>query len=454
MTKLKINNFWPIVVILFALVLRLASEPTANVSFLIIAAYALFGRKHAIQAFALSWLFSMLNPGLAPEANMAALGRYVVLVGATSSVFFRSGILSRGFIITKPVLATFLLGLFFLMHSILFSAVLDVSILKAISWTLVTSTLLSAWGGLDSFERELVINQIFGCLIVVLILSIPLLGMTLGYLRNESGFQGILSHPQVFGVTVGLVGAWAASKMFSYVKPSWLLVVLVVMCVIFVILSQARTAGVAMFLGLFISSISVSMIAGRRFSEMLPGLRSRRLHIVIAMAIVIGIVGASFIVDRLSTYFIKGTESTSFVEAYDTSRGGLMRKMWDNIENKPFTGIGFGIASYPEEMIVERDPFLGLPVSAAIEKGVLPIAVIEELGLFGFFAVVLWLWMIVRLSSRGAGLKALSVVVVALLMNMGEFMFFSPSGMGMLILIFVTWAASTSTLRLGKISHA
>jgi hypothetical protein len=38
-------------------------------------------------------------------------------------------------------------------------------------------------------------------------------------------------------------------------------------------------------------------------------------------------------------------------------------------------------------------------------------------------------------------------------MNMGEFMFFSPSGMGMLILIFVTWAASTSTSRIGKVAH-
>ena len=120
-----------------------------------------------------------------------------------------------------------------------------------------------------------------------------------------------------------------------------------------------------------------------------------------------------------------------------------MLKMFENIKNTPWTGIGFGIASEPAYMEVQRDPVLGLPLSALVEKGVMPIAVVEELGIFGALAIVGWLWVMLRRGAR-SGVSQFAVLITLLLVNFGESMFFSVGGMGMLLLVLLTGAVSTA----------
>ena len=118
---------------LAAIAMRVASGPTANLSYLFIAVYALMGRAQALQALALSWLFSMLNPAIAPQASVTSIGRYGVLIAAAISMIEHKPAASS-FRTSKPLVhATLLLGIFFIVHSLLFSSIADVSVLKAIS---------------------------------------------------------------------------------------------------------------------------------------------------------------------------------------------------------------------------------------------------------------------------------------------------------------------------------
>jgi hypothetical protein len=119
--------------------------------------------------------------------------------------------------------------------------------------------------------------------------------------------------------------------------------------------------------------------------------------------------------------------------------------MGENIREHPLLGIGFGIASFPEDFVVERDTLLGLPVSATTEKGVLPVMVVEELGALGALAFVLWLWIILRKSATRGGLVALAVIWTALLLNIGEAMLFSPGGMGLLLMILIAWGVNSGS---------
>ena len=128
-------------------------------------------------------------------------------------------------------------------------------------------------------------------------------------------------------------------------------------------------------------------------------------------------------------------------QSYETSRGALIDVMLENINMAPYVGIGFGIASRPEEMIVDRDPVFGLPTGAVVEKGVLPYQVVEELGLFGALFVLLWLGMAIKRASRGT-VTTLAILLTVLLLNLGESTFFSPGGMGLLPLILFTWAVA------------
>lgn len=422
--------------------MRLASGQTANVSFLIIAIYALSGRTQAIQALALSWLFSMLNSALAPEVSAASIGRYLVICTAAISVAWR-GVGSGGrFSIKRLNLLTLCLGVLLLIHSLLFSSVVDVSVLKIVSWTVVVLTLLSAWQGLAVTQRAALFDQLQWGLIWLMLLSLPLLVVpSIGYLRNGTGFQGLLSHPQAFGPTVALVGVLVGGRVLGDRVPTWRDIALLGLCLVLVILSAARTAGLAMVFGLLSSALLSPIFAGVSRRRMLPGLRSRRFQIVALMALAAVLVAGPLLTGKLSKYLFKGSEATTLLGAADASRGGLVESMFLNIKKHPWTGIGFGIASDPARMEVERDPVFGLPLSAPVEKGVMPIAVVEEVGIFGALMVLGWVLVVLSRGARG-GAPQFAVLITLVLVNFGESMFFSVGGMGMLLLILLAGAVT------------
>lgn len=439
-------GFWVYSPLLAALGLRLASGPTANLSYLVIAAYALFGRAYAIRALMMSWLFSMLNPGIAPPASAATVGRYAVLFSAAIAALIYSDFLSRRSRLRPFTQATVLLGLFLVVHSMMFSPIVDVSALKALSWMLAMASLISAWTGLSEGERRQVESQVFSALVLIMLLSLPFAVLPVGYMRNASGFQGILNHPQAFGPTMALLGAWAGARMFGEARPSWRLVGVVAACVGLVMMSQARTAGLAMVGGVAISVMLAPGFAGRSIGRMAPGLRSRRLWMVLGITLIGAVALAPKIVEIVGHYITKSgrVEATSLAEIYDRSRGRLMNAMLDNIVEQPMTGIGFGIASEPWTMEISRDPFLGLPVGASIEKGVTPLMVLEEVGVFGALLVALWVVWLLRSGAR-SGLAPFAVCSTALLLNMGEATLFSPGGLGLLPMILLAWAYAGGT---------
>lgn len=431
-----------------AIAMRLSSEPTANLSYAALATYALTGRARAIKALVLSWLFTMLSPGMGAEASFASIGRFLVVAAAAASVLFRSSLAHRHLETNhrrlesnRLVFATLLLGGFFMIHSLLFSPYPTVSVLKAVSWTVAMSTLLEAWMSLNDRERQQTALELFGGLALVMLVSLPLLATPLGYLRNGSGFQGILNHPQVFGLSMALLGVWAFSQLMTQARASWVFVALAATCSFLIFLSEARVAGVALVFGATLTVVVVPFFSRRRVTAVAPGLKSRRFALVASMMVLGLLLAGPDIGNRVNQYLAKGTASETLTEAYFTSRGYMIMKMWENIKKDPVSGIGFGIASDPWQMHIERDPVIGLPVEASIEKGVMPLAVWEEVGAAGFVAIAVWLFSLLRRSAR-AGISCLAVACTALFLNMGESTLFSPGGTGMLILVLLAWAAT------------
>lgn len=425
----------------FVLVLRVASTPTANLSYVVLALYAVGGRANAIRALFVSWILTVFNPGIAAEATQGAVGRYLVIICAAVAVFFHSVYSSNYFLVRRETFYTLALGLFLVSHSLFISSIQDVSLLKSLSWGVATVTLISAWMGVSSAERARLSSQLFFGLSWLLVLSIPLLFLEVGFLRNGTGFQGIFNHPQVFGPTAALVGAWAAARMFSTSRPRWDCLLFVFLCLALVVLSESRTAGFAMVLGALGAIIVIPFMRNEKLESVAPGLLSPRFAAASLIGVAVLAVAGPFFSERIESYLLKRGQSASLAAAYEESRGGLISKMWENIERSPFEGIGFGVASDPGNMEIHRDPVLGLPTGAAVEKGVLPLAVLEEVGLFGFFAVLLWLWLFLRRSAEG-GIISLSVFFTAVLLNMGEAALFSPGGFGLLLLIALGFSIS------------
>ena len=434
----KSDQFFLIPII--ALVMRLASGPTADISFGLIALYALKGREQALIALFLSWLFSSLSYVVAPEASIAALGRYGVLIAAAISMLIHRRGASISGTNQRLIFMTFLFGCMLVFHSVFFSSMPEVSLLKAISWTLAMTTLLAGWAGLSDDARNKMSQHLFGGLTLVMLVSLPLLAFPAAYFAG-GGFMGVLWHSQAFGLTMAFLGAWATARAVTEANPSWSNILMILVCMGLIIMSGTRTAALAFVLGL-VGALSLSpVLSGQRSQLLLPGLRSRRLQFCILLVLVVSAVALPRLAKQSETFISKNTEVRSIGQAYQLSRGWKIDEMWMNIDKYPWQGIGFGIATMPELMEIKRDPIFDLPVSAPVEKGVLPVAVIEELGIFGFALFIVWILMLLKRCAR-RGITALAVFLVAMALNMGEAILFSAGGMGLLAMLLIAWAAT------------
>ncbi|WP_018387853.1 O-antigen ligase family protein [Ancylobacter sp. FA202] len=435
-----------------AVVLRLASSPTADLSYLVLAGYAALGRPHAIRAFIVSWLFTLMNPGFSPDGALGGAGRYGVLIASIiSAVAYKPAVRRHS---DSFISGTFILGAFFIVHSLLFSSVVDVSLLKCISWLLTMVVCLSAWLGFSDWQRERVGDELFWILVATLVFSLPLFVTPMGFLANGTGFQGIFNQPQAFGVTMALLASWSVTRFLSQRQPSWVLVGIMGASVFGILLSEARVAGLAMFGGVLGSLGLTMLVGGRRVLNVMPGLRSWRVWSMVCLAVAAMIVFLPKIVSLIDHYLTKSgrADVAGLTDAYNASRGVLMQPMLANIWNYPFTGIGFGIGSDPMAMEIVRDPILGLPLSAAVEKGVTPIAILEETGIFGLVLVLLWVVRLVQVAARG-GVVPLAVCLTALLVNLAEASMFSAGGQGLLAMMLLAWSYSCGSANQSEASR-
>lgn len=423
------------------ILLRIASSTSADMAYSLVAAYALLGRRQVIEAFFMSWLFTMISPGIAPESNFASVGRYLVLAGAFASVVLRLGIQKKAPPVGSAALSAAGIGLLVFIHSMMFSDIVLVSILKIISWTLASFTIFAAWRGMNSAERQVTGTYLFGMLVLIMIVSSPLLFLPLGYLRNDFGFQGVLSHPQTFGPVMAILAVWSLTRIFTQNRSLLSLFLIFGVSFVFVLQSEARTAGLAVIIAVSMAFGLFFMNMGGKIAKALPGLMNRATIFGIFVTFLVGLAAAPQIANVVENYVTKSQRAdvSSVFDAYNTSRGDLVGRMVDNIYDRPLSGIGFGIGTDLGLMEIEYDPIFNLPVSAAVEKGVVPIAILEELGILLGLVVYFWFYTLCKRAFR-LGFQNLALILFILALNMGEATFFSAGGLGLLCLLVLGWA--------------
>jgi len=451
--KLSLKVTVTTLLVTLAFVFRVASPVSADLTYVLLALLALLGRRQAVIALALSWFFTMVNSGLVPATSFGAIGRYVVIMAAATSVLLRFKAKSEGSL-RGLIWATWLFAAFVFMHSLLVSPFADVSLLKLTSWLMVFLTLLSAWGGLMPDARVWLANQMFWAFAVLALLSLLLIFLPVGYLRNGSGFQGLLNHPQAFGVAMAFLGAWAFARVLSVRGVMYAELAVFFLALLLIVASESRTAGVALVLAIFATLALVRLTSKKRLKSLLPAFQSNNFRLFVLVVALALLMFTPKIVQMANDFLSKSgrADVSDLISAYEVSRGVLYLPMLENIAADPWRGIGYGIASESQSLVVQRDPLLGLPISAPVEKGIMPLAILEELGVLGFGVFVLWLLIVLRYAIKG-GLIGLALILVVLLVNLGEAIFFSPGGMGLLAILMFTYAVTFSANERHKPGH-
>lgn len=430
---------------LVAIVLRFASAPAAGLSYMLLALYALFSIPNAIQALVLAWFFNSLNPALAPSALLAIIGLNFVKFSSAFCVFYRVSLVKMNPKIHKLTLFTLFIGFLLLVHSYFISRYSMVSILKVTLWLVIMLTVISAWKNISREQNKALFKQYIGFVIFIMMLSLPFMFTGLGYVRNGTGFQGVLEQPQEWGPFIAIFVTGALICILHQVPENRLFSILVLFLgVAYIFASESRTAGFASLLGIGSSVMILYILYKQPIRALFPALNKQSYVMGIMLLILLFIMLTIFdsgLSDLIQNYIAKRGDSSGLIGVYESSRGVLIQPMLNNIYHHPFSGIGFGIASDPGSMEVFRDPFLGLPISAPVEKGVTPIALLEEVGILVYLIIAGWFVCLAKEAAK-RGVLPLSVLMTAIFLNLGEATFFSTNGFGLLLLVIVGWTLS------------
>ncbi len=307
-----------------------------------------------------------------------------------------------------------------------------ISVLKIISFSLVTLMLTVLFSIFTEEERMALGRWTDNFFIGVVIATIAILPsgegfFSLGFLR------GFMRNSQPFGVLIALGIAWFFSRaIITQGAYRQYFITLFMILVVMLILTKTRTAYVAVGLALTIPLVfSQDSLIARRIGGILVSIP---FFLFLAAGLTAITFFPSLFLDGLVDLILKYNIQMDLLEGFTRSRVDDMEQSWVNFTEHPIWGIGFGIASSLSFENVRVDPLFGLPIGASVEKGFLPTGVLEEIGIVGFiFFLTLIILLVRNADPRIAGLP---VVLVALFVNVGEAVFFSMGGMGVLTWVF------------------
>lgn len=419
--------------VIACLVLPLAGPAAGSGVYLLLAVWALGGPRRSIEALTLTWLLNALNPGVYSISPQSGILRWVVIAAAILSVFV--AVVRHPGRLPRTIHWLWGFGAVAAGLSLLVSYAPDVSLFKIVIFVTGASAILMAFHLTrdqgDCWRRWFLTLSAVFCLA-----SLPLIVSPVGYLVNGTGFQGLTYHPQTYGVFLAPFVAWLPVLVLTETDARvrrWFLIPLLTIAIVSLVATQART-------GVLAAGAALALIAARSLSRQGIGMWVRLLVSTILLlpvcAIVIWLNWES--VNQAAMGFVLKREGVSDVsEAFYQSRGGGLEVLLQNFTAHPWTGIGFGVSSNPATLVVERDPFIGLPISAPVEKGFTLFAVLEEVGIPGFLVFCGLVGSTLAPLLAGTVTAPTAFGVAAILTNFGEAMLFALSGNGLLVWLLI-----------------
>jgi O-Antigen ligase len=325
-----------------------------------------------------------------------------------------------------------------LSNSVFVSPLPVISVFKTISFSLgLLCVLRLATLTWDRNEEMLLFFAELGFAVVAT--SVPLLAFGGGYSRNEYGFNGILNQPQALGVLLVMTGAATFAIAFKTPRMARLLIALGIAQWTLIFLTGARTALVAIIVG------GVVYL----FETVVRGGQESRIRHLSLPGVAIAITGLVLIVtvfpavgERFGAFVQKG-DAQSFgnnpeLALNQSSRGDQISDGLELAGEHPVFGYGFGVdPSSQSNMDAYGAQLGGIPLSAPVEQGFLPLATVAQIGMVGSLFVFAFLLAIYRFARADSGeTSALFAAVVGV--NLGEMIFYSVGGLGILMWILLS----------------
>jgi len=394
--------------------------------------------ESALKAMMIGMLAIAANTAICPKTFLMAPGRLLLLAVASMRFFADLQAQGKSLFRFKYYLAFNVFCLVAGLCSIANGYYVNISMLKLATFWLGVSGILSAVEVLRKRQSDL--TEWF----VAMAAAVTLLGIYsrvagIGYnmlaekLADKGLFNGPFYHSNALGpfavaVVAFLVSAWLYGKY----KNRWICLALTVFLIYFITLTRSRTSVASLILGL-LSGYMCSLTAVRKLGTRLRRNLSTGSFLGYATALLLVVVigdtlTSGRIYKTVVSFANKGGNETGSLDMKQVmqSRESLINASWELFKSHPITGIGFQV-SYSDEFR-EKATLLSAPV----EKGFLPTAILEETGILGTFFFVLFIVSFLGYLIGQRNIPATTVFLAVLFTNLGEVQLFALGGPGQL----------------------
>lgn len=371
-------------------------------------AYGVLGVQNGLKALTVATIRKTLSKAVA-VALPNSLIAWVFMLGLCFYILlFAKLSQERGAVYKKVVSSTSVFCLYAIISSFITGSYPVISLAKVVAFYLCFLAIMKGVASLNDIND--LIN--FVCLAFLIVFLISAVITPVGRFRTvNDSFQGIMNHPNLFGIMCPI---FLSLLMFNsrYQNRTFVKLLLVTMVLFLCYLCKSRTG--------LISSIAV-LIAYYSLSE-----KSKKKKTLIVSCCVVGALILLIFDTETQSFFNEIIYKGSTTDIFYSRRGqfdGLINKYQQN----KLLGSGF--------MVPYISGFRSYVFSfdAVVEPGNLFLALLSDVGIIGlvsFFA----LFFIILKAGR---IKNVYLLVGALLLNMGEMVFFSTNNIAILVYILI-----------------
>lgn len=318
--------------------------------------------------------------------------------------------------------------------SIISQYFVGVALLKLLNFSLAVTAMFSGVQVLRTRKSDLTEWYVLLCAVSV-VLSFVSLAAGFGYnMRGSdivvSTFNGCMYHSNCLGPLSAMMAVYLACVvLFGRHRNRWLCAMLGACLVYFMALTQSRTSFVALFVGILAAIGLTIVLARRRYIRLRMNVSRLVLIAGIAAAGVGGVLldmtTGNVFTRAVVAFANKGGSDEGFdIDQALSSRRQLIEHSWQNFLESPLTGIGFEVAK--TEFFRKNATLFYAP----IEKGFLPVAILEETGIIGAMLFALFLLVYARMLARSLNIPGIALLTTFLAVNCGEAMLFAVGGHG------------------------
>jgi len=325
----------------------------------------------------------------------------------------------------------------------------EIALLKLLNFAVGMSAVFAGW--LVLHARQANLAKWFVAMAGTIVIN-GFLAMVLGvgYGRSVMGdlyatssyFQGPFFHPNACGpfcalLVVLLFSTW----LFSSHTGRWICMVFIPPLLYFMWLSRSRTGIASLAAGILLVVLLTYMPAAARYVRLRLNTSRTALFVWAALiglgVVVIDIGTGGGIAESVTSFLYKtGRKADALdVDSILYSRQGLINRSWALFLERPWTGLGFQVSVDP--YFVQNATLFSAPV----EKGFLPTALLEEVGIIGTVTFVLFILLLVASLWRQRNAPGLAMLIAYVITNFGEVTIFAFGGPGLLAWMLVAAAA-------------